>query len=93
MKQLKNETNGFDLRCIVLYIGPENEKQNQGNSTIIEKLLEKWVEDDNAIVFYKDEQITTLKKEIQSDYVITIIKVYYKENEDYLFNYVANIRW
>ena len=58
--QLEKANNGFGLNTLIIYEGRDNQKQNVGNSTIVERYLKQLVEQGKAIVYYKEMRIYTL---------------------------------
>lgn len=91
--QLKMAGHGFDLRKLVLYIGPDNEEQNKGNSYTVDMLIRQSVEKGNAVLFYKGKRIFTLQKQVYSDYMMSNIKIYYNQSDNCAYNYTGHINW
>jgi hypothetical protein len=58
--QLEKANNGFGLNTLIIYEGRDNQKQNVGNSAIVERYLKQLVEQGKAIVYYKEMRIYTL---------------------------------
>lgn len=93
INQIDTNENGFDLRQLILYIGPENSERNKGNSEIVELYLRMSVENGNATVFYRGKRIFKLKKLILNDYIMSTIKIYFDDDKNYLFSYYGHINW
>jgi hypothetical protein len=93
INQLDTTENGFDLRQLILYIGPENSDRNKGNSDIVELYVRMAVENGNAPVFYRGKRIFKLKKLIINSYVMSEIKIYFDDDKNYLFSYFGHINW
>lgn len=91
--QLKEAKNGFDLRLLVLYIGNDNEKQNKGNSSIVDEFVKGLVCKGNASVFYKGKRIYTLKRRTDSDLVMSIIRIYKDQITNCAYTYYGYINW
>jgi hypothetical protein len=91
-KLLNNGDDGFDLRSIVLYYGPDNIQQNTGNSIIVELIIRQLVERGAAAVYYKGNRIYNLQKQILSDDFRAIINVYYDQPDDSIFLYVGGVK-
>jgi hypothetical protein len=91
--QLKAAKHGFDLKSLVVYIGPENEIQNQGNSSTVHIMVRQSLENGKAIVYFQGKRIFSLKKLILSDYMMSTIWIYkdVRENSAYVFN--GHINW
>ena len=93
INQIDTTENGFDLRQLILYIGPENSESNKGNSEIVELYLRMAIENGNASVFYRGKRIFKLKKLILNDYVMSTIKIYFDDDKNYVFSYFGHINW
>ena len=93
INQIDTTENGFDLRQLILYIGPENSERNKGNSEIVELYLRNSVENGNATVFYQGKRIFKLKKRILNDYIMSTIKIYFDDEKSYVFSYYGHINW
>ena len=93
INQIDTTENGFNLRQLILYIGPENSERNKGNSDIVELYVRMAVENGNAPVFYRGERIFKLKKRIINSYVMSEIKIYFDDEKNYLFSYFGHINW
>lgn len=93
INQIDTSENGFNLRQLILYIGPENSERNKGNSDIVELYVRMAVENGNAPVFYRGERIFKLKKLILNSYVMSEIKIYFDDDKNYLFSYFGHINW
>ena len=93
INQIDTTENGFNLRQLILYIGPENNERNKGNSDIVELYVRMAVENGNAPVFYRGERIFKLKKVIMNDYIMSTIKIYFDDEKNYLFSYYGHINW
>ncbi len=91
--QLKEAENGFDLRQLVLYVGPENVVRNKGNSVEVELFVRNALEKGDAVVFYKGQRVFKLNKRIVADYVMSNIKIYFEDDKNYAFNYIGHINW
>ena len=92
-KQLKAVPNGFDLKKIVLYFGPENDYLNKGNSYEIESLVKNALEKEEAMVFYKGTRVFKLQKKTDGDYVMSVVKIYFDDETNPAFSYYGYIRW
>jgi hypothetical protein len=92
-KQLKTMTNGLDLKKLVLYLGPENEENNKGNSYEIESLVKNALEKGEAMVYYKGSRIFKLQKKTNGDYVMSVVKIYFDDETNPAFSYYGYIRW
>lgn len=92
-KQLKTMTNGLDLKKLVLYLGPENEENNKGNSYEIESLVKNALEKGEAMVYYKGSRIFKLQKKTDGDYVMSVVKIYFDDETNPAFTYYGYIRW
>jgi hypothetical protein len=92
-KQLKTMTNGLDLKKLVLYLGPENEENNKGNSYEIESLVKNALEKGEAMVYYKSSRIYKLQKKTDGDYVMSVVKIYFDDETNPAFTYYGYIRW
>jgi hypothetical protein len=93
VNELNHAENGFDLRQLAVYMGPENEKQNKGNSTEVDRIVRQRVEEGKAAVFFKGERIYTLKKKVRWDHIMTTIAIFYKEEDNWAYNYIGHINW
>ena len=93
INQIDTTENGFDLRQLILYIGPENSERNKGNSEIVELYLRNAIENGNASVFYRGKRIFKLKKLIINTYVMSEIKIYFDDDKSYVFSYFGHINW
>lgn len=91
--QLKAAKNGFDLKSLVVYIGPENQTQNQGNSVTVDIMVRQALEKGNAVVYYMGQRIFRLHKLILADSMMSTIWIYkdVRENSAYVFN--GHINW
>jgi hypothetical protein len=56
----ENAKNGFDLKTLIIYEGVEHSKRNLEDFAILERYLKQLVEQQKAIVFYKEQRIFTL---------------------------------
>ena len=86
--QLKTSRSTFDLKKIVVYIGPENKEQNRGNSGLIDLYLKRLVFAGNAIVYYKGRQIYTLQVSEQADsgtMFSSVTKIFYDSIENCIY--------
>ena len=91
--QLKAAKNGYDLKQLVIYVGPNNEIYNRGNSSTVNMFIRQWVENGNAVVFHKGKRIYTLHKLVQWDAAMSAIKIYHTERDDCAYNYIGHINW
>jgi hypothetical protein len=91
--QLKAAKNGFDLKSLVVYIGPENQTQNQCKSVTVDIMVRQALEKGNAAVYYKGKRIFSLHKLILADSMMSTIWIYkdVRENSAYVFN--GHINW
>lgn len=96
---LKNAEYGFKLNDLILYYGPFDEKQNIGNSTLLEQDVRRIVESGQAVVYNNGSRIYTLKIGYESyggDFILTQgtqITIYYDTIENYLFKYSQSYGW
>lgn len=95
--QMKLGENGFDLRKLILYFGLENDKENAGNSFIVENFITQLVENGTAVVFYKGERIYTLKKKYEPEgeglNFGYHIRIYYDDPEKCIVRYYRHLGW
>lgn len=97
VNQLDKAKNGFDLNALIIYEGRDNQTQNVGNSTIIERYIKHLVEQSKALVCYKGLRIYTLcctseqlnqgRNETVSDILNTgyVTKTFFEEPSNCLF--------
>jgi hypothetical protein len=95
--QLQNAENGFDLRKLVVYYGPENKKENLGNSFAVESVVKQLLENGRAAVYYKEKRVFNLNKRdepqgvgLDFGYTITI---YFEDVENYIYKYHKILGW
>lgn len=93
INQIDTTENGFNLRQLILYVGPENSERNKGNSEIVELYLRNAIENGNASVFYRGKRIFKLKKLIINTYVMSEIKIYFDYDKNYVFSYFGHVNW
>lgn len=96
--QIQQAGNEFDLRSLIVYFGPENEKENIGNSIIVERIVKQFVENGTALVYYKGEQVFVLKKRYVSTGEAILdhgyeIRTYMNDPEKYLFKDYLHLGW
>lgn len=91
--QLQAAENGFDLRSLVVYVGPDNAEANKGSSHTVDVYVRQCVENGNARVMYKGERIFTLKKQIRWNYILSDIRIYYNQMDNCAYNYIGHINW
>lgn len=93
LNQLKAAKHGFDLRKLVLYVGIENIEYNKGNSVEIELFVRSKLEKGEAIVHYKGQRINKINKVTYADLVMSTIKMYYDDENNFAFSYFGYINW
>lgn len=59
--QLKNAQQGFNLRKLILYDGPNLNQSNVGNSQVVLKFIKDLFYKGKTVVYYKGERIYTFK--------------------------------
>lgn len=91
--QLLEAESGFDLRSLAVYVGPENDEMNKGNSATVELFVRQFLENGNAAVFYKGQRIFKLYKKTTLDPVMSIIRIYFDDDTNYAFQYFGYINW
>ena len=88
---------GFDLRKLIIYYGPENDTANSGSSPIVESYVRQLVESGTAAVVYKGKRIFTLKNLQESEGIGLDfgynVKVYFNDPENCLFKYYRHLGW
>lgn len=93
IKQVKEINSNFDLRSLVVYIGPENAERNKGNSTELETYARTLLENGEAVVYYKGRRVFKLKRRVVYDIVMSTIHIYYDDDKNYAFFYFGHINW
>jgi hypothetical protein len=93
INQLNDSINGFDLRRLILYVGPENIERNKGNSVEVVLYVRQCLEKGNVVVFYKGMRIYKLKYRMVKDHVMSTIKIYFEDDINYAFSYFGYINW
>lgn len=93
INELKDAVNGYDLKQLVVYIGPDNEAQNKGNSSTVDVLVRQSVENGNVVVYYKGKRIHSLHKLVQWDAVMSAIRIYHSQRDDCAYNYIGHVNW
>lgn len=91
--QLKAAQHGFDLRKLVLYVGLENIEYNKGSSTEIELYVRSMLEKGDAVVHYKGQRIKKMNKITHADLVMSTIKIYFDDENNFAFTYFGYINW
>lgn len=91
--QLSNIPHGFDFRSLALYVGRENAERNRGNSVEVETYVRNLLTNGNVAIFYKGQRIYTLKGIRLEDHVMSVITLYYDDQNNYAFKYFGHIRW
>ena len=92
-KQLEEMPPGSDLRQLDLYLGFDNKALFKGNSVTIETYVRQHVEVGNAMVYYKGNRVSKLKKLTEADIVMSIIKLYYDDPGNFVLSYYGYINW
>jgi hypothetical protein len=96
--QLEKADDGFDLRSLIVYLGIENENENQGNSMVVESFIKQMVKSGKAAVFYKGERLFVLKSRYESrgegilDHGYEI-RIYVDDPDNYLFTEYQHLGW
>ena len=93
LNQLKAANHGFDLRQLVLYVGLENIEYNKGSSAEIELFVRSKLEKGDAIVQYKGQRINKMNIVTHADLVMSTIKMYYDDENNFAFSYFGYINW
>ncbi len=93
INELKAAQSGFDLRKLVLYIAPESEERNKGNSPDVELYVRQLIERGEAVVYYKGKRILILNKRILSDYIMSNIILYFDDEKNCAFSYIGHLNW
>jgi len=91
--QMNGAQFGYDLKQLVLYVGIEKAEHNVGNSSIVELYVRQHLEEGKAAVFYKRQRIYTLNKRILSDFVMSIISIYFDDDKNVAFTFFGHIHW
>jgi len=91
--QLKAARNGFDLRQLVVYIGPENGERNKGNSQDVEVYVRTALERGQVAAYYKGQRVFTLHKVIYSNVVMSYIRIFFEDARNCAFAYTGTINW
>jgi hypothetical protein len=95
--QLKEASNGFDLRKLVLYFGQENERENSGNSFIVARQINHFVETGNAVVYYKGKRLQSLIRQMKMqgeglNFGYTIM-IYAEDSTNCVVQYDQHVGW
>jgi len=61
INKMESAVDSFDLKSLVVYEGLEDVSLNAGKSSVIERFVKQFVDQGNAIVFYKGRRIYTLQ--------------------------------
>lgn len=93
INQINTTKGGFDLRQLAVYVGTENTQRNNGNSAEVELYVRGELEKGNAAVFYRGQRIYKLNKRTISDVVLSTIKIYFDDVENFVFSYFGYIHW
>ena len=93
LNQLKAAKHGLDLRKLVLYVGLDNIEYNKGSSTAIELFVRSKLEKGEAIVHYKGQRINKMNIVTYADLVMSTIKMYYDDENNFAFSYFGYINW
>jgi hypothetical protein len=91
--QLKEAKNGFDLKSLVIYHGPNKKENNIGYSYAVLLLIRHQVEKGNALVYYKGERIFSLKVNVKSDDYSRSVKIYYDQIDNCVFTDFEHFGW
>ncbi len=91
--QVEEIDSSFNLRSLVVYTGYDNAERNKGNSAEIETYVRQFVENGQAVVYYKGQRLFKLKKRVVNDYVMSTINIYYDDDKNYAFFYYGYINW
>lgn len=93
LTQLQSAEHGFDLRQLVLYIGPDNPGQNKGNSATVETFIRQMTERGEAVVYYKEKRIYTLQKQVEWDSIMSVVWMFYENKSDAAFQFIGHLNW
>lgn len=93
LTQLQSAEHGFDLRQLVLYIGPDNPEQNKGNSATVETFIRQMTERGETVVYYKEKRIYTLQKQVEWDSIMSVVWMFYENKSDAAFQFVGHLNW
>lgn len=93
VNQMKEAQSGFDLKQLIVYIGPNNIELNKGNSSYIETYVRQSLERGQAAVYYKGQRIFKLRTRVLADYIMSTINIYYDDDKNYCFNYIGYLNW
>lgn len=91
--QISRAENGFDLRSLVVYIGPDNIKDKEMLTSDVNQYVQKLVQEGQAIVYYKGQRIYRLKVRFMKDFVMSVYTYYYETPSNNIFNYYGYINW
>ena len=91
--QISRAENGFDLRSLVVYIGPDNIKDKEMLTSDVNQYVQKLVQEGQAIVYYKGQRIYRLKIHFEMDFIRSIYTYYYETISNSIFNYYGYINW
>lgn len=97
-EQVADAANGFDLRDLVVYHGTEDEKENAGNSSIVEGFIMQLIRNGNAIVCYRERRVFVLKNrfEVKGEELLQRRyenRIYFDDAENYLFKESHHLGW
>jgi hypothetical protein len=93
LEQINKAENGFDLKTLVVYIGPENIKDKEMLTSDVNLYVQKLVQEGQAIVYYKGQRIYRLKIRYTMDVIMSTYTYYYDTPSNSIFNYYGYINW
>lgn len=93
INQLRGAGQGFDLKQLIVFTGPENDELTRDGSSIIENYVLKKVEKGRAIVHYKGERIFRLSRLQMIGSVMSETMIFYDDPRNYAYLYYDGFKW
>ncbi|MBK9401467.1 MAG: hypothetical protein IPN36_11605 [Bacteroidetes bacterium] len=98
VEEIEKAKNGFDLRNLIVYYGPEVDTLNVGNSKIVESYIMQCVRNGAAAVFYKGKRVFTFKHRYETTGKEILdhgyeIRMYFDDPGNWLFKDHHHLGW
>ncbi len=93
INQLRIAGQGFDLKQLIVFTGPENDELTRDGSSFIENYVRKKLEMGRVIVYYKGDRIFRLSRLQMVGSVMSETMIFYDDPRNYAYLYYDGFKW